>query len=99
MGREDPLEEENGNPTQYSCLENSMDRGAWWPRVHGVAKNQTQLSTTPYTCVCISVYMCVCVCVCVYIAQRLKIVLPFDFQEIKKKEKKEIRLSTQSNRK
>ena len=67
MGREDPLEEENGNPTQYSCLENSMDRGAWWPRVHGVAKNQTQLSTTPYTCVCISVYMCVCVCVCVCI--------------------------------
>ena len=28
---------------QYSCLENSMDRGAWWATVHGVAKNRTQL--------------------------------------------------------
>ena len=31
-------EEGNGNPLQYSCLENSMDRGAWWATVHGVAK-------------------------------------------------------------
>ena len=31
--------EGNGNPLQYSCLENSMDRGAWWAIVHGVAKN------------------------------------------------------------
>ena len=30
--------EGNGNPLQYSCLENSMDRGAWWATVHGVAK-------------------------------------------------------------
>ena len=30
--------EGNGNPLQYSCLENSMDRGAWWPTVHGVTK-------------------------------------------------------------
>ena len=29
LGREDPLEEGNGNPLQYSCLENSVDRGAW----------------------------------------------------------------------
>ena len=36
--------EGNGNPLQYSCLENSMDRGAWWATVHGVAKSQTQLS-------------------------------------------------------
>ena len=28
----------NGNPLQYSCLENPMDRGAWWATVHGVAK-------------------------------------------------------------
>ena len=35
--------EGNGNPFQYSCLENSMDRGAWWATVHGVAKNQTRL--------------------------------------------------------
>ena len=33
--------EGNGNPLQYSCLENSMDRRAWWSTVHGVAKNQT----------------------------------------------------------
>ena len=30
--------EGNGNPLQYSCLEDSMDRGAWWATVHGVAK-------------------------------------------------------------
>ena len=36
--------EGNGNPLQYSCLENSMDRGAWWATVHGVAKSQTRLS-------------------------------------------------------
>ena len=29
----------NGNPLQYSCLGNSVDRGAWWATVHGVAKN------------------------------------------------------------
>ena len=33
-----------GNPLQYSCLENPMDRGAWWATVHGVAKNWTWLS-------------------------------------------------------
>ena len=36
--------EGNGNPLQYSCLENSMDGGAWWATVHGVAKSQTWLS-------------------------------------------------------
>ena len=36
--------EGNGNPLQYSCLENSMDRGAWWATVHRVAKSQTRLS-------------------------------------------------------
>ena len=36
--------EGNGNPLQYSCLENSMDRGAWWTTVHGVTKSQTLLS-------------------------------------------------------
>ena len=33
----------HGNPLQYSCLENSMDRGAWWATVHRVAKSGTQL--------------------------------------------------------
>ena len=35
---------ENGNPLQYSCLENSMDRGAWQATVHRVAKSWTRLS-------------------------------------------------------
>ena len=34
----------HGNPLQYSCLKNPMDRGAWWATVHGATKNQTQLS-------------------------------------------------------
>ena len=34
----------NGNPLQDSCLENPMDRGAWWATVHGVAKSRTRLS-------------------------------------------------------
>ena len=33
----------HGKPLQYSCLENPMDRGAWWTIVHGVAKSWTQL--------------------------------------------------------
>ena len=36
--------EENGNPLQYSCLQNPMDRGAWWATVHGVTKSWTRLS-------------------------------------------------------
>ena len=35
---------ENGNPLQYSCLENPMDRGAWRATVHEVAKSQTRLN-------------------------------------------------------
>ena len=41
--------EGNGNPLQYSCLENPVGRGAWWAAVHGVAKSQTQLSDFPFT--------------------------------------------------
>ena len=41
LGR--PLEKD-GNPLQYSCLENPMDRGAWWAGVHRVTKSQTRLS-------------------------------------------------------
>ena len=36
----------HGNPLQYSCLENSMYRGAWWVIVHRVTKSQTQLRAT-----------------------------------------------------
>ena len=35
----------HGNPLQYSCLENSIDRGAWWATLHGITKSQTQLGT------------------------------------------------------
>ena len=35
--------EGNGTPLQYSCLENPMDRGAWWATVHGVTKSRTEL--------------------------------------------------------
>ena len=36
--------EGNGNPLQYSCLENPMDGGAWWATVHGVTKSRKRLS-------------------------------------------------------
>ena len=39
----------NGNPLQYACLENSMDRGAWQSTVHGVTKSWTQLSACAHT--------------------------------------------------
>ena len=48
----------NGNPLQYSCLENAMDRDAWWATVHGVAKTQTRLKwLSTYTCN-ILLYIC-----------------------------------------
>ena len=37
--------EGNGNPLQYSCLENSMDRGTWWTAVHGIATVRRGLET------------------------------------------------------
>ena len=37
-------EEGNGNPLQYPCLENLMDRGVWWAAAHGVAKSRARLS-------------------------------------------------------
>ena len=39
----------SGTPLQYSCLENPMDRGAWWAAVHGVAESQTRLSDFTFT--------------------------------------------------
>ena len=39
----------SGNPLQYSCLENSMDRGAWQATVHGLTKSQTQLNDLALT--------------------------------------------------
>ena len=49
LGWEGVLEE--GHPLQYSCLENSMDRGAWWATVHGVAESWTWLKW-------LSIYVC-----------------------------------------
>ena len=64
----------NGNPLQYSCLGNSMDRGTWWATVHGDAKSQTlnthaHSHTHIYMCVCVYIYICICIYiyVCVYI--------------------------------
>ena len=39
----------HSNPLQYSCLENPMDREAWWATVHGVAKSRTQLRDLTFT--------------------------------------------------
>ena len=47
----------NGNPLQYSCQENPMDRGAWQATVHGITKSCTRLRTY----ICIYRYVCVCV--------------------------------------
>ena len=46
--------ERNGNPLQYSCLENPMDQGACWATVHRVTKSRTQLSefTSLHQCIC-----------------------------------------------
>ena len=49
LGEEDSLGEGNGNPLQYSCLENPMDRGAWRAVVHGVTRSWTQLSARTHT--------------------------------------------------
>ena len=51
--------EGNDNPLQYSCLDNPMDRGAWWATVHSVAKSQTPLKQLS-TCVPGDVWMTVC---------------------------------------
>ena len=45
----------NGNPLQYSCLDNLMDRGAWWATVHGVAKSWMKIES-----MCAHVRMCMC---------------------------------------
>ena len=45
-----PLGEGNGNPLQYSCLENPRDRGAWWAAVYGVVQSRTQLKQLSSGC-------------------------------------------------
>ena len=41
LGQEDPLEKVHGNLLQYFCLENSMDRGDWRAKIHGIVKSRT----------------------------------------------------------
>ena len=53
---------EHGNPLQYSCLENPMDRGAWRATVHRVTKSHTQLkqfSTHTHTCTVLFFFLCI----------------------------------------
>ena len=45
LGWEDALEEEDGNPFQYSCLKNLIDRGAWWATIHGDRRVRHNLVT------------------------------------------------------
>ena len=65
--------EGNGNPLQYSCLENPMDGGAWWATVCRVARSWTQLTDFTFTFMdgwmekYTSVCVCVCVCECFHI--------------------------------
>ena len=47
----------NGNPLKYSCLENPMDRGAWWATVHRVAKSRTLLSNYIFANVLFKIFM------------------------------------------
>ena len=48
--------EGSGNPLQYSCLENPMDGGVWWSRVHGVAKRELIQQKYQQMCVCFGVF-------------------------------------------
>ena len=49
LGKSTQTCEGNGTPLQYACLENSMDGGAWWAAVHGIAESQTRLSDFTFT--------------------------------------------------
>ena len=51
-----PPGEGNGNPLQYSCLENPIDRDAWWATVHGIAKSRTQLSDFTFSISFLSIH-------------------------------------------
>ena len=48
-GENGQLQNRDGTPLQYSCLENPMDGGAWWAAVHGVARGWTRLSDFTFT--------------------------------------------------
>ena len=58
LGREDALEKKIGNPLQYSCLENPMDRVVWWDMVHEVTKSWTGLNDFTFTFIHIAAFHC-----------------------------------------
>ena len=70
--------EGNGNPVQYFCLENPMDRGAWWATAHGVTKEsdmtkqQHHINICILTCVFIDlyIYIQIYVQICLYLKRR-----------------------------
>ena len=69
QGQEDSPGEGHGNPLQYSCLQNPVDRGTWWVTVPGVAKSRTQLkqlSKHPLTYTKTVNILHVCVCIYIY---------------------------------
>ena len=69
LGQGRSLGKGNGNPLQYSCLENSMDRGAWWATVHGVAKSGTTTQRLTLSLLWITVWR---------VLKKLKIELPYE---------------------
>ena len=75
--------EGNGNPLQYYCLENPMDRGAWWATVHGVAKSQTQLSdfTLTFCWNYIEIHVCVPSLTLWTVARQVPLSMGFSRQE------------------
>ena len=72
--------EGNGNPLQYSCLENSMDGGAWWATVCGVTKSQTGLMDFTYRFTAKRKYGCTSVRV--WNEHRLSLLTHCDFSDI-----------------
>ena len=62
LGWKNPLVEENGNPLQYSCLGNLMDRGASRATVHGVTENQTDWATKRHDWATKHSHMCKSMC-------------------------------------
>ena len=64
--------ERHSNPLQYSCLENHMDRGAWWATVYGVSKSRTRLSNLAHVHAFLHLPT----------DTHTRQVLPFDFQKL-----------------
>ena len=58
LDQKDPLGEGNDNPLQYSCLENSVDRGPWWATVHGFTRVGHNLVTKPLPISCKIINYC-----------------------------------------